>query len=179
VSRRSVNHSKGSVIADYRHETYCGLYCGACPILAANRAGDEKQLAAWAAEWKKPVEDLRCRGCYTDLTAVFCRDCEIRDCARARGLTHCGLCHEFPCRLLESFRDDDAAHHSVVVAASRRRALLGDAAWLQRQRTRWSCPDCGRGFTWYQNRCPECNSDLYDCRAEEADLAGEIEGPTP
>jgi hypothetical protein len=149
------------------YATYCGLYCGACPILAANERGEVEKRAA---EGGVKPEVLRCLGCKSETIAVFCVDCEMRQCARDRGIDSCGECGEYPCKMLESFRADEHPHHSVVLKNLERMKEKGPDAWLEEQKARWSCPACGARFTWYDDRCPECGGETYDCRAEELDL---------
>jgi len=149
------------------YDTYCGLYCGACPVLLANETGTVERRAV---EWNMKPGELRCLGCRSEMTAVFCTDCVIRPCARDRGITSCCDCSEYPCELLRNFRADEHPHHSVILKNLARIKEKGPDAWLEEQKHRWSCPVCGARFTWYDDRCPECGAETYDCRAEELDL---------
>lgn len=152
---------------EIRYDSYCGLYCGACPYLLATETGTIKEFAAMD---QMPAEEAACGGCKSDVQARFCRECRMRQCARDRGLETCGACPEYPCERLTAFRHDVYPHHSVVF---RNQGVIkhgGLAAWLAGQRERWRCPRCGRRFTWYDAGCEGCGADLYDCRAEEKDL---------
>jgi len=153
-----------------RYDTYCGLYCGACPILAANERGDEEWIKK-AAEMKKcKPEELRCLGCKTEVTAVFCTDCKMRPCAREKGLEFCFECDEFPCSTLMAFRKDASPHHSIVIKNLEAIREKGVEEWLKDERSRWSCPGCGKRFTWYGEVCSECGTKLYNCKDEDKDL---------
>jgi hypothetical protein len=151
------------------YDSYCGLYCGACPVLSANERGDVEKRAA---EWKMSPEELRCWGCKTDVTAVFCTDCEIRRCARERGVEFCSACDEYPCDRLTSFAEDEHPHHSVVLKNLEIIESKGLRSWLDERKERWSCPVCGARFTWYDCKCAGCGATTYDCRDEERDLRG-------
>ena len=149
------------------YDSYCGLYCGACPILLANERGEVEKRAA---EGGVEPEVLLCSGCKSETIAVFCTDCEMRQCARDRRLDSCRECDEYPCQMLKNFRADEHPHHSAVLKNLESMHETGLDAWLEEQKARWSCPACGARFTWYDALCPECGAETYDCRAEELDL---------
>ncbi|HUT98453.1 MAG TPA: DUF3795 domain-containing protein [bacterium] len=149
------------------YDTYCGLYCGACPVVLANERGNVEQRAA---EWGMKPEELACFGCRSQTTAVFCTDCGMRLCARNRGIRSCCECGEYPCEILKNFQADEHPHHSVILKNLETIREKGLDAWLAEQAGRWRCPGCGARFTWYDTKCAECGAELYDCRVEERDL---------
>jgi hypothetical protein len=126
----------------------CGLYCGACSILAAGRKNDPKVMeliAMGVADYLgHPVEvkDLACEGCHSDVVAIMCRECELRACALLKGLTHCSQCADFPCQQIIDFNNDDFRHHSKVLDNIRRQRDIGIDAWIKEQDERWRCPKC-------------------------------------
>jgi predicted RNA-binding Zn-ribbon protein involved in translation (DUF1610 family) len=157
----------------FRYDTYCGLNCGACPVLAANERGDEAWIKATAEQWKKKPEDLRCHGCKTDVTAAFCTNCGMRNCARERGLEFCVECDEYPCDKISAFRNDDASHHSVVFTNLAIIKDKGVEAWLASDAKRWACPECGTRFYWYSEKCEECGAVLYNAVKQEKYLGNQ------
>lgn len=154
----------------YIYDTYCGLYCGACPVLQANERGDEEWIAATAVEWKRKPDDLRCHGCKSEVTAAFCTDCGMRLCAREKGLEFCSECTEYPCEKVTNFRNDDASHHSVILTNLKRIKEIGKEKWLAEQKTLWSCKECGTRFGWYSEKCSKCGAEVYNAVAEEKNL---------
>jgi len=48
----------------------------------ANETVDAGLLEKMAEEWGRDPDELRCGGCKSDITAVFCTDCEMRVYAR-------------------------------------------------------------------------------------------------
>jgi hypothetical protein len=46
---------------------------------------------------------------------------------------------------------------------------LGVSRWLEFQRERWSCSECGTRFWWYGRVCTTCGATLRNCEAEEAE----------
>jgi hypothetical protein len=152
---------------EYCLDAPCGLYCGACGTVLADRKGTVAELAK---EWEMEPGDLVCHGCRSDTVAVFCRDCRFRACTASRGISHCFECRGYPCEELVAFRNDNAPHHSVVLENLRRMRDIGVDAWLEEQRARWSCPGCGEPFFWYDAKCRYCGTGLFDSRAEETGL---------
>lgn len=148
-------------------DALCGLYCGACKAVLACREGTVGELAK---EWHKNPENVTCHGCRSDIVALFCRDCSFRVCAAKRGIDHCFECDEFPCEELLAFRDDHMPHHSIVVLNLKRMGEVGVKAWLAEQRQRWSCPECGRSFYWYDEACRSCGAHVKSSVEEEREI---------
>jgi len=87
---------------------YCGLLCNQCDAYIATRNNDQALKEKIAKEWsteKYPlkVEDIYCDGCTAEDSKVlsFCRDCDMRACAREKVVEHCGKCDVFPCEMME------------------------------------------------------------------------------
>ena len=72
----------------------CGLYCGACSIYIAYKRGDTallEQMVSGVSQYigkALEVKDLACEGCLSEIVAIQCRDCAIRDCAIEKGSNH-------------------------------------------------------------------------------------------
>lgn len=86
----------------------CGLICNECPAWRGLARTSEEARARWAQEWSTEAlpltaKDLDCEGCIgpDDQLAAFCRDCDIRRCGTARGVSNCAHCADFPCEKLE------------------------------------------------------------------------------
>ena len=92
---------------------YCGLKCHDCPTPRATDHAAREQIAAhWAAAYPELFPDglaagsVRCAGCKGDEDALsgYCRTCEVRRCARARGHDTCADCGEYDaCATLDAF----------------------------------------------------------------------------
>lgn len=62
----------------------CGLSCAECTYRAS----------------------VGCKGCVQIQQPFWGESCPIKTCCEGRELAHCGLCGEFPCKLLEQFAYD-------------------------------------------------------------------------
>lgn len=127
--------------------TYCGLYCGLC----AGRARIPKRAAAlqeamaeegwpdWGAgipgfaEFWRFLEGLQddggCPGCRAGGGPP---ECQIRNCARQRGLELCSQCPDFPCPRIEAL----GAIYPILIADNRRVQVVGLEQWLSEQKER-------------------------------------------
>ena len=79
---------------------YCGLDCEKCDAYLATINDDqelrEKTAKLWAELNNAPIlpEHINCEGCRMDgIKTVFCENlCDIRQCARKKGVATCGDC---------------------------------------------------------------------------------------
>lgn len=82
----------------------CGIDCSYCPVYIAtqnNDVGARQKLAdeyfSQSGETVDP-QVVSCNGCLGEGTPLhYCSICEIRACARDRGLQTCAECADFPC----------------------------------------------------------------------------------
>jgi hypothetical protein len=95
---------------------YCGLVCQGCPIYWATRESNDEKRRKMRAEialqirkqgWGeyKPQDITDCDGCKTKNGRLFssCMKCEIRKCARQKGIENCAHCNEYACERLDRF----------------------------------------------------------------------------
>ncbi|MFZ5351337.1 MAG: DUF3795 domain-containing protein [Bacillota bacterium] len=87
---------------------YCGLCCTSCPAYLVTKYDDQEKRIIFAQEWsteKYPLkpEDINCDGCIRKdgSIIVFCRECDIRECAMSKGVQNCAYCNEYSCEKLE------------------------------------------------------------------------------
>ncbi len=134
--------------------TYCGLYCGLC----ADRARIPKRAAAlqeamaeegwpyWGhtvpgfTEFWRFLEGLHATGgCPGCRAGGGFPQCQIRVCARERGLELCSRCSDFPCDHIEAL----GARYPTLIADNRRLQAVGLEQWLSEQQER-----ARRGFVY-------------------------------
>ncbi len=108
---------------------YCGQNCVECRIYLATRETDLKkqrqmreQIASYITKQfgtETRLEDVTdCDGCTTKDGKLFseCQKCQIRKCAREKGLENCAYCSEYACDKLSKLFDSG----SVEAAAQKR-----------------------------------------------------------
>ena len=97
---------------------YCGQNCVKCRIYLATRETDLKkqrrmreQIARYITKHfgiETRLEDVTdCDGCTTKDGRLFseCQKCQIRKCAREKGLENCAYCGEYACDKLSKLFD--------------------------------------------------------------------------
>ena len=101
--------------------SYCGLLCQGCAIYLATREVNDEKKAKMRAEIAqvikehygvehKPEDIADCDGCRTEGGRLFCKECQIRKCAREKGIESCASCTEYACEKLKKLfaTDPDA-----------------------------------------------------------------------
>jgi ribosomal protein S27AE len=133
------------VIVSYRLDGYCGLYCGACPILLGTKAG---------------AEPRPCKGCKSEFIAAerHCTSCKIKACAQERGYDFCFECPDLDtCEHLHAFiAEPQWPYHQGVMQNMEMIKRAGLSKWLETQEDRWRCGKCGAAHSWWDETCPQC-----------------------
>ncbi len=117
----------------------CGVVCTAC-------TAHLKQ--------KKP-----CGGCLgpEDALSGRCQSCDRKACAKAKGLTWCFQCNEFPCKRIKTLDKSYRARYGISLVQNGLDAKeQGVAAFLAAQRQRWLCPACGGVVCQHDGVCRGC-----------------------
>jgi hypothetical protein len=126
--------------------TYCGLYCELCaerariPLRAAELrvAMAEEGWTFWGhtvsgfAEFWAFLEKLQAGGCPGCRADGGYPECQIRLCARQRGLDLCCHCPDFACEHVERL----AARYPTLITDNRRLQAVGLEQWLAEQEER-------------------------------------------
>ena len=151
-------------MGDYNYDTYCGLYCGACSIIKAYQTGIKDPLACCLGD--ELGMELKCHGCKTDSVFGNCAVCQIRNCARGKGVERCLNCSDFPCPNFTSmeFLLEMLPHWNTAVTNQEYIGNHGAARWLEQQATQWKCPDCHTDYSWYATHCANCGKERSTLR---------------
>jgi hypothetical protein len=125
----------------------CGVWCGACPSYQKTCLGcaSEDHKQGRRSKWGCKVRVC----CYEKENVDYCMDCQKFPCTihnqKLLG-THSGdpkflYRHEIP----ENF-------HALKI--------LGTKAYIEYQRKRFTCPDCGGLVYWYHYICSNCGNEV-------------------
>ena len=161
---------------EFKYDTYCGLYCGACDIMAAfKKSTVENTKPQWEdlpVEFRKNIPagkaaEIICYGCKSDTVFIGCSKCLIRNCAKEKmQVETCFDCGKFPClkfRVFGFIRKLMEKKLPHLKSAHRNQLTIqekGLAVWLHQQEALWKCPQCRTDFTWYSQTCPKCGNEL-------------------
>lgn len=150
-----------------RNDAYCGLFCGACEIVNAQTEQDKERVAKM---WGSTIEQVNCLGCKTDTLFIHCGNCKIRNCAKQKGVAFCIECEAYPCDIYEEGKGiiEKLPHLKATVVNQKYIQANGLEKWLDEQKTKWACPQCGTRFAWYTQACNKCGQDLSGIKDYEA-----------
>jgi len=128
---------------DFILHGYCGLYCGACPIILNTKAGTGIE---------------RCYGCKSEFPTGYCAICGIKACACSKGHDFCNECADLStCELIQKFmKDANWPYQQFVSRNFERIRSEGLTKWLEEQDKRWRCANCGASHSWWDAACPQC-----------------------
>ena len=135
---------------------YCGLYCEQCSARVAIAERDLAHVEPFLEKYRKDrpeLSDWDCGGCKG---RCICGPCEIKDCAIAKEVGHCGECDSFPCENITAFENDGWAHHLWAVENLRNIRERGAEVWFENLQPELRC-HCGKRQSWYR-RCSEHSS---------------------
>jgi predicted RNA-binding Zn-ribbon protein involved in translation (DUF1610 family) len=144
----------------------CGLYCGVCGIYYATRDKNnkfmERLLGIYQAKIpgleKISIADLRCEGCLSDQTSIFCSACAIKDCARKKDISGCHECNAFPCAFIENF--PMPVGKKVILRTIPYWRKCGTEKFVADEEARYTCPNCGNKIFRGAKRCNKCKIPL-------------------
>lgn len=139
---------------DFKLDAYCGLYCGACPVLLGTEAGTETNP---------------CHGCKSgQLGNRHCATCGIKACASRKGYEFCHECPELGiCEQMQKFIADERwPYHQGVLKNLGTIRREGVTKWLEIQEARWKCENCGAPHSWWDETCPYCGQPVANYRAD-------------
>ncbi len=153
----------------YKLDAYCGLYCGACFIMTAY---NQNRTDCIPNEWLSSIRDMdfKCHGCKSDILFENCQGCKIRPCAQSKNIEFCNLCSEYPCEQFKRIESYNLAHHNVAAQSLKEIDEIGVQEWLQQQKERWLCSKCNHPFSWYEENCTRCGSELFNSVKEDQNL---------
>ncbi len=146
-------------MANLRHVTYCGLYCGLClnggriPRRAAELQDLLKKVKIEL--WGPDLPGYEGFRTFLDSLAEFeprasCRerscgleDCAIRACAEEQRVVACPLCTDYPCERIRTL----AKRYPSLLCDGERLREIGVDAWVAEQEARKA-----RGFAYVDIR---------------------------
>ena len=117
---------------DYERLTApCGLPCFECFLFTAQ---DNEEIRAMVSrELGIPTELAICRGCRDEggKCAHLPVDCRLYPCAADKGVQFCCDCKDFPCDLLQPYRDRAELWHNTKMYNLCLIKKLGLESWAQ------------------------------------------------
>lgn len=144
----------------------CGIYCGACEF---NRALlDPSIKKTLSRTLNLAEEDVYCKGCGDLDEHSYGKGCKTATCCDNHHVHFCHDCDEYPCNEIKEMLLDPYPHHHSVIIDLDRMKEVGTDRWLEEQKKRWSCKNCGESFCWYTKKCKKCGEKVISyCKENE------------
>jgi hypothetical protein len=117
----------------------CGMNCMVCYVHLKN---------------KKP-----CGGCMnSDINKPErCRLCKIKICAHEKQLRYCLECPDFPCLQIKNLDKSYRKRYGVsLIENSRGVSAEGFEFFFLKEKSRWSCTECGDIISLHDKECTGC-----------------------
>ena len=118
----------------------CGDHCTYCPRFIATQNQDPQMLQEVADLWVRiglrdksvTSQELKCFGCTPENNCAYS---EQRDCAFAKGFENCGLCRDYPCRIVAATieRTDQLSSSIRSLCSPKEWSQLEKAFFLKKQ----------------------------------------------
>jgi len=107
------------------------------------------------------IEEISCDKCLSDHVYGRCIDCRcgFRQCAKDKKVTWCFQCPDFPCKRLKDFSEihvDELCNHRRVIDNLHFMQDYGIEKWIEKYDNEGVCPNCGKIFYTYSQKCAGC-----------------------
>jgi hypothetical protein len=132
----------------------CGAFCRACPLYIASTEAPER-----LASFGKPLADVTCHGCRSDVLSASCRSCKVRACAAAKGVVFCAECAEWPCAEVATIAVKSVIEPGHLERDGQMIRAQGREAWAAAKVADHACPSCGAINSAYSLACWRCGHD--------------------
>jgi hypothetical protein len=126
----------------------CGMNCGLCASYLAMK----NELK------KKGFGKTYCAGCLPGgRNCHYKRQCELL----RKGLVRfCYDCQDFPCRLLKTLdKRYRTFYHMSMIENLEYTKKYGVETFLEKERAKWLCPECGGVICCHNGLCYKCQLD--------------------
>ena len=122
----------------------CGVYCGACPSFNKSCKGCSADSTQQKRQSKYGCAIRSC--CYNEKHLSFCIDCPLFPCSK------------FKKKLLSTHKTDPRyAYRHEIPAVFKKLKDMGLDGFLNWQKKRWKCPNCGHTIYFYHYKCSHCS----------------------
>lgn len=106
-----------------------------------------------------------CSGCFnSDIDKPeHCRKCKIKDCVVEMGFTCCYECSTYPCKqIIRLEKSYNMRYKTSLIENSMFVKEYGLAEFMEQQKKKYTCPDCGGIISIHDRECSECHNKAGD-----------------
>lgn len=101
-----------------------------------------------------------CRAPEEEISRKSCRECLKKKCAYEKGLFWCFQCDEFPCLSIKKLNKRYLEKYNVNLIQNGLDAKSDMPAFLEAQKERFTCRECGGIIDQHHKRCSDCGKQI-------------------
>lgn len=104
-----------------------------------------------------------CAGCLNSDQGKpeHCRKCKIKDCIKDKRLTYCFECSDYPCKLINNLEKSyNQRYQASLMANSEYVHQNGLEAFMEQQKEKYTCSNCGGVISIHDRECSECQEKM-------------------
>lgn len=102
-----------------------------------------------------------CLGCLLDdqNKPEHCRECKIKKCASEKGIIHCFVCNDFPCKSIKNLEKSYIKRYKTsLVENSHSVKCDGIESFMEKEKIKWTCRKCGGIISLHDTECSDCHT---------------------
>lgn len=124
----------------------CGMNCGICKAYLREK---NKCPGCWAADTNKAITVLSCK----------IKNCEVIQKGKVK---YCFECNNFPCKNLKHLdKRYRTKYHMSMLENLTCIKEQGIDSFLEKETTKWTCPQCGGTVTCHGGTCLQCGFEKF------------------
>ena len=91
-----------------------------------------------------------------------CRRCKIKDCVKARDLSYCYACSDYPCKLIKNLEKSyKKRYQASLMENSEIVKNQGLEVFMEQQKKKYTCSTCGGVISIHDKECSECQEKAF------------------
>lgn len=106
-----------------------------------------------------------CAGCLNSDKGKpeHCRKCKIKDCVKAKEITYCYECLEYPCKLIKNLEKSyNKRYQASLMENSISVKKHGLKVFMKEQKEKYTCSKCQGIISMHDKECSECQEPMEE-----------------
>lgn len=106
-----------------------------------------------------------CAGCLNSDKGKpeHCRKCKIKDCVKAKAISYCYECLEYPCKLIKNLEKSyNKRYQASLMENSISVKKHGLKVFMKEQKEKYTCSKCQGVISMHDKECSECQEPMEE-----------------
>jgi len=88
--------------------------------------------------------------------------CKIKDCVKARDLSYCYACSDYPCKLIKNLENSyKKRYQASLMENSEIVKNQGLEVFMEQQKKKYTCSTCGGVISIHDKACSDCQEKAF------------------